>query len=181
MAKDNYIIGFVFGLIIWLGATSICNAKSNPLRERLKQVYDSQVGVQELTGKNDGKEVERYLKVCGLKKGNPWCAAFLAWCFKSSGIKTINSAYAPSWFPKNRIIPLSKAQPGDVVGFYFRDKKRIAHVGFYDCVSGAFVITVEGNTSATASMGNAASREGDGVFKKRRLKRQIYRVSKWIE
>ena len=64
----------------------------------------------------------------------------------------------------------------DVFGIWFQNLNRIAHVGFIDewkddC---AFCITVEGNTN------DEGSREGDGVYKKRRLKSQIYKVSRWL-
>lgn len=180
MAKNSNTRGFVFGLIVSLCLVGFGYAKPDTRRLELQKVYSSQIGVQELTGHNDGVEVEGYLKSCGLRKGNPWCAAFITWCFEKSGINAIQTAYAPLWFPKAKVVPLANAKAGDVVGFYFRDKHRIAHVGFFDAFAGAFAITVEGNTSASASIGTAASRDGDGVFKKRRLKRQIYIVSKWL-
>ena len=40
--------------------------------------------------------------------------------------------------------------------------------------AGGFYITVEGNTS------EAGSREGDGVYRKRRAKRTIYKASRWV-
>jgi len=53
-------------------------------------------------------------------------------------------------------------------------KKRIAHVGFIHAQEGDYYITVEGNTN------QAGSREGDGVYKKRRPKRTIYKVADYI-
>jgi len=132
--------------------------------------------VREATGKNDGEQVEKYLSSTGLGKGNAWCAAFVNWTLKKCGIKTINSAWSPSWFPASKVVyenGKGSPQTGDVFGIYFSSKKRIAHVGFIDKWGDDYVITVEGNTN------NAGSREGDGVYKKRRLKRQIYKVSRW--
>ncbi len=40
----------------------------------------SQVGIVEKTRRNDG-EVEKYLNLFGLKKGQPYCAAGQYWCF----------------------------------------------------------------------------------------------------
>ncbi|MCU0383758.1 MAG: hypothetical protein MUF68_06795, partial [Cyclobacteriaceae bacterium] len=40
----------------------------------IKESYDSQLGVREATGKNDGKAVEMYLATVNLTKGYPWCA-----------------------------------------------------------------------------------------------------------
>lgn len=51
----------------------------------------------------------------------------------------------------------------------------VAHVGFIDAwPDGDYVITVEGNTNM------AGSREGDGVYRKRRPKQSIYQVSRWV-
>jgi len=58
---------------------------------------------------------------------------------------------------------------------YFPDKKRIAHVGFVDSWDDKYVITVEGNAN------EAGSREGDGVYRKRRLIGSIYQVARWEE
>lgn len=68
------------------------------------------------------------------------------------------------------LIPAS----GDVFGLYFPEKARIAHVGFVDEWNDPWVITVEGNTNVLGS------REGDGVYRKRRLVRSIYKVARYI-
>ncbi|MBE2189333.1 MAG: CHAP domain-containing protein [Candidatus Kapabacteria bacterium] len=44
----------------------------------------AQVGIKEKTGRNDGRDVEAYLRSVGLAKGNPYCAAGQYWCFYSS-------------------------------------------------------------------------------------------------
>lgn len=46
-----------------------------------KEILLSQVGVTEKTGKNNGIEIEKYLKCVGLSSGNPYCAAGQYWCF----------------------------------------------------------------------------------------------------
>lgn len=144
-------------------------------------IYRNEIGVREATGKNDGTRVEEYLASCKLAKGNPWCAAFLTWTFKKAGVKTVISGYSPNWFPAGKTIftrgSKSNSVPGtaDAFGIWFQNKGRIAHVGFIDqWPAGSMVITVEGNTN------EAGSREGDGVYRKRRLKTQIYKVSRWL-
>ncbi|SKB64206.1 CHAP domain-containing protein [Daejeonella lutea] len=64
---------------------------------------------------------------------------------------------------------------GDVFGLYFPEKGRIAHVGFVDEWKDGWVITVEGNTNVLGS------RDGDGVYRKRRLVRSIYKVARYVE
>lgn len=166
-------------VLVFIGLICCFNAfGSNTSRNAVKAVYTSQIGVREATGSNDGKVVESYLKVTGLGAGYAWCAAFVAWTFEQAGIKASKSAYSPSWFPmRNTIWKQGKGQQpqaGDVFGIWFSNRNRIAHVGFVDSWGAKEVITVEGNTN------EAGSREGDGVYKKRRLIRQIYAVSNWI-
>ncbi len=66
------------------------------------------------------------------------------------------------------------AQAADVFGLFFPEKGRIAHVGFIDQWDGTWMISVEGNTNVSGS------REGDGVYRKRRLIRSIYSVARYI-
>jgi hypothetical protein len=138
--------------------------------------------VREATGHNDGARVVEYLKSAGLKQGNPWCAAFVCWTFEKAGVKAIKSGWSPAWFPADKTIykrGADRNKPpdrGDVFGIWFAKQKRIAHVGFIDnWIDGeSKCITVEGNTN------EAGSREGDGVYRKRRLKSQIYKISRWL-
>ena len=53
--------------------------------------------------------------------------------------------------------------------------KRIAHQGLIESVQKDCIITVEGNTN------DMLSREGDGVYRKRRQVRQIYMVASYIQ
>lgn len=136
--------------------------------------------MRELTGNNDGKAVEMYLHYVGLPKGNPWCAAFVCWNLGQNAVKNPRSGYCPDLFnPKQLVWQRNRKNNGtprqaDVFGIYFPEKKRIAHVGYIDHWSDKTVTTVEGNTN------QAGSREGDGVYRKIRLTRQIYAVSRYI-
>lgn len=64
--------------------------------------------------------------------------------------------------------------PGDIFGIYFQNKGRIAHVGFVHRFGDKYTITVEGNTN------EEGSREGDGVYLKRRLTKQLYKISRYV-
>lgn len=172
----RYFIVFVFSFFSILGM-------ANPRkRAELKVVYDSQLHVREKTGKNDGVEVERYLKYTGLNKGYAWCAAFVCWSLGEIDIPNPKNAWSPSLLPSNKLVYQHQSkvyngvpQRGDVFGIYYTNLKRIGHVGFIDeWGSGTFAITVEGNTNGEGS------REGNGVYRKRRLKSQVYRVANWI-
>lgn len=62
----------------------------------------------------------------------------------------------------------------DIFALYFPEKKRIAHAGFIDQWDGNWLISVEGNTNASGS------NEGDGVYRKRRPVKSVYKVARYI-
>jgi hypothetical protein len=178
MAKSKS--SFIYLLLIAL-IPHCAFCQSGGVRERVQQTYTSQIGVHEKTGHNDGVQVETYLKYVGLPKGQPWCASFVCWSFGKAGVKNPKAggcAYllerGQLMYKTGKIMPGSLPQPGDVFFIWFPDKKRVAHTGFVDNWGNAWVTTVEGNTN------NAGSREGDGVYRKKRLKRQIYAVANYI-
>ncbi len=125
--------------------------------------------------------MEAYLATTGLGPGYAWCAAFVSWVLTENNVPNPQSAWSPSWFPlrntiytrgqNNRLTPL----PGDVFGIYFNNLNRIAHVGFIHRFRDDISVTVEGNTNDTGS------RQGDGVYLKRRPTRQIYKISRFIK
>jgi hypothetical protein len=178
MAKNKTVVCCLFWIIACFGLLG-----QNAKLIKTTSIYRSQIGVRESTGHNDGARVESYLKVTGLGKGNAWCAAFVAWTYQQAGVDALTSAWSPNWFPASNTIytrgSASNQTPSqaDVFGIFFEAKKRIAHVGFIDewQPDKPYTITVEGNTN------EAGSREGDGVYRKRRLKSQIYKVSRWIK
>lgn len=168
---------------------------------KVQQIYNSQIGVRE-SGPNSGPAVEKYLHYVNLPKGNPWCAAFVCWVYGQAGVANPRTAWSPALFPASNLIwsrksglsktvqayPLKPATEyshsdndreispatADVFGIYFPEKGRIAHVGFIDQWDGNWLISVEGNTNES---GNP---EGDGVYRKRRPIRSIYRVARYI-
>ncbi|MDJ0363576.1 CHAP domain-containing protein [Hymenobacter sp. H14-R3] len=141
---------------------------------------ESQVGVMEV-GFNAGPQVERYQRSSGNRRGQPWCASFVTWCYKLVGLQVPRgSGLAASWFPAPKIIyrrggiirqPIKK---GDTAGYAYGNG--IHHIGLIQSWNDDFVITVEGNTGG----GNGVQREGDGVHRMRRLRTQIALVSSWI-
>lgn len=177
MPKNHYIIFSIFLIVILFGRSYGCTLKQNEVRK----TYTAEIGVRE-TGFNKGKRVEEYLKAAKLLPGNAWCAAFITWTFKQCNIKAVVSGYSPNWFQSNIVYKRDdnvnrhySVAAGDVFGLYFESKKRIAHVGFIDKQDGNYFITVEGNTN------EAGSREGDGVYRKRRHIKTIYAISRWIK
>lgn len=164
-------------------------------REELTELALSQVGVRELTGNNDGKEVERYLHSVGLKKGQPWCAALMAWLHNELGIPNPESAWSPDWFRSNVVYDRFDknqvdfvARKGQVFGLYFVSKKRIAHVGMIVGQSPQHYETVEGNTSLLGFVDlslltdeqKELERESIWVAHKIRNRRDIAKVSDFV-
>lgn len=141
-------------------------------RSNLVKIAENEVGVRELTGNNDGKRVELYLAWVGLKKPEPWCAAFISYLFHQIGNSKPRSGWCPDLFPDSKLA--RSALPGNIIGIYFADKHRIAHVGLIVNEKDNWITSVEGNTNITGS------REGDGVYRKLRHRRTIYKISDWI-
>jgi hypothetical protein len=174
MAKVKSFLVLVLVLICFT-----CYSQQVLLRDKVQHTYYSKIGVREKTGKNDGVEVEKYLNYVWLKKGNPWCAAFVSWTMGQNGVKTARSGGCVQLLEQGMVI-YSKGvareipQRADVFFIYFPAKGRVAHTGFVDVWGEKYVTTVEGNTN------EAGSREGDGVYKKRRIPRQIAYVAKYL-
>jgi LysM repeat protein len=191
VSVDNLIeFNGLYSDVIYIGKTllipivvDITPLNNFTIRNKIKETYYSQIGIREKTGNNDGYDVEKYLNSAGLGKGYPWCASFIYWVYLKNNLKISVKypAWVPSYFPPNKLIYVrgkfenKKPKPGDLIGIWFRSKNRLAHIGFYDDEDDKFFITVEGNTN------NAGSREGDGVYRKRRIKRQVHSISSWID
>jgi len=143
------------------------------LRKQLLEIAESQIGIRELTGNNDGKEIEAYLKSVNLGKGYAWCVAFVVWCHLqiSCDFPIPITAWSPAMFNTNVVYHkyhkrISEWIPkgGEVFGKYYTSKKRIAHVGIIEKKFSKHFITVEGNTSligAILTKTNLTQREKD--------------------
>lgn len=155
----------------------------NQKREKIRQIYTSQLHVREV-GSNKGVDVYKYQKAAGVKSGMPWCGSFVYWSFKEAGIdpKVKSPAIANSWFiDQSKIIVVRgenkkrRPKPGDVIGISYT-KGRVGHVGFYDSESDDFYTTIEGNTK-----GQRGSKDGEGVHKLKRIKRQVLYIANYID
>jgi len=136
----------------------------------------SQVGVKEATGKNDGKQVEKYLASVNLSKGNPYCAAGQYWCFKEGArLLKLDEFLIPIYKTGSTYLMFNKAKLGRKVRY--KPKKNdllfwivttTGHVERIDSVmKGGWVRTIGFNTSS----GKGNQREGEGVYLR---KRNIY-------
>jgi lysozyme family protein len=150
------------------------------LRARVLQVAAEEVGVREVPlGSNRGPRVDEYLNAVGSGLlGEPWCMAFVYFCFAQAATALHVSNPAPqtagvkrSWqlaqsLPSANIVPAAKAKedpslvaPGMV--FYIDTGSNTGHAGLVADVIGGTLVTIEGNTTSVTG-----SREGIGVFQR---------------
>lgn len=156
-----------------------------PVRERVVNVANGLLGMRETNGKNRSPKIDAMNKFVGAPLGSPWCASFNAWIYKEAGVKNFpKSAWSPDWVKSPTWTRSKGGQnplPGDAFGIYFPSKKRVAHTGLVE-KWGNSVTTIEGNTGPSGTVpGSAGDRDGDGSYKKFRLKSQIYSVRDWID
>lgn len=117
-------------------------------------VQELNANAREIGGNNRGQFVRKYLRPTGLPEGNPWCAAFVSWCF----LEACNGAQADMPFPYmagarnvfNKCRQLGfqtlDPQPGDLI-IWWRESLHSGkgHIGFVESVKDGFVYTIEGN------------------------------------
>ena len=151
------------------------------LRQKVVKLAESQLYVREETGKNDGKDVVKYLRSVDLKKGDAWCAAFISWLHIENNIPNPESGYSPDWFKNNLVyyknqkrITTFVSRPAQVIGIWIPAKGRIGHVGMIVSETKLHYNTIEGNTNSVGSD------EGDGVYRKIRKKETIYAISDFV-
>jgi len=132
----------------------------------------SQVGTCEKTNRNDG-EVEKYLLLFNLKKGNPYCAAGQYWCFYTTamdlnlsckGIPILKSVLASAVFNDARMKgKITKYKPRKHDLIFWRKKNSIkGHVErIFDVQQRGVVLTIGFNTKNKIT-------GSEGVFLQRR-------------
>lgn len=151
------------------------------LAQKLVELAHKEVGVEEIGNTNRGPRVDEYKASTWLPADQawPWCAAFIDWIvmkameggtYTFQRPRTAGAWDLENWSLKQDNSTQTKRNPGndikagDIVIFKF------SHVGFAVGDADretATVKTIEGNTDA------AGSREGGGVFLKRRKLSQI--------
>ena len=138
----------------------------------------TQLYVREKTGKNDGPQVEAYLKAVGLPAGYAWCVAFAYWCFSRAAgqIQVQNPMIATAG-----VMDLWRRTPDE---FKFTEPAK-GRLGIYNFGKGKGhlflvksdklirskgimkILTIEGNTAADPTT-PAEDRDGQGVYERLR-------------
>jgi CHAP domain len=136
----------------------------------------SYVGVRELTGNNDGVEIEKFLSSVGLKKGNAWCAAFISYCLEVNNIKvpSVRSGLARHFQSKvnkkyivdAKLVLRGKKIPKGSLVIWQKGVTVFGHVGMVQTNwIGQYGKTIEGNTSSGKK---GSQSDGDGVYERDR-------------
>lgn len=166
------IYAFILASIFALGSREAIADGVIPTRGervlRLIEVARQTIGWREEPG-NSGPVVDKILASVGLEgTGAPWCAAWVVYIGDEAFGKKNNPFPKSAWSPdfvKDPKWDRGRGQTpdrADAFGVYFQSLKRVAHTGIIEKVEGKWAITIEGNTN------DNGSREGDGVYRKRR-------------
>jgi peptidoglycan hydrolase-like protein with peptidoglycan-binding domain len=171
--KDNNLIqDGIIGELTWHKLFPVITSISlSPLSNTVISIAMTQVLVRELTNKNDGIDVEKYLKAVGLGKGYAWCMAFVYWCFLEASKKLNINCPVPKTAGVldcyNKALKYRVIKPEIGSQFIMDFGKGQGHTGIVTKVVGNRIFTIEGNTSADPSYAGE-DREGNGVFERNR-------------
>lgn len=175
--QNNLLPDGVVGELTWERLFTIAKPEkvvSTLLRFRALEIAKTQLFVREKTGKNDGAEVESYLKSVGLGKGYAWCMAFVYWggSKAAEGLKVVNlipkTAGVMDCYRKAKAKGYVVTEPKKGDQFIMDFGNGTGHTGWVDEVkNNKNIFTVEGNTSADPTYA-ALDREGNGVFERNR-------------
>lgn len=142
-------------------------------KEKVLQIAKSVVDEKYTEGANNDTKFGKWYGM----NNQPWCAMFVSWCFSEARVAPLVAASTKKgfascdaglkWFTKKgQVVPVGKAQAGDIAFFQFDTDAAPDHVGIVLKNNGKGNLWVyEGNTSS-GSRGSQSN--GDGVFLKKR-------------
>ena len=150
-------------------------------RERVLEIARGELGYTEYPpGSNRTKYWEAYDPAW---QGQPWCVAFLWWCFREAGeasaffggAKTASCGTLLRWYKARGLtVPGEKLAEGDIVLFNFHGGGEPEHCGLVtNVLAHGWIQTIEGNTSPGAE---GSQDNGGCAALKRRYMRQIVGV-----
>jgi hypothetical protein len=127
--------------------------------------------VKEATNQNDGPWVEAIQRITGNRRGDPWCASWVAMvldlAFKGANpLPKSGSCDVLLEFARKRGWLQQEPIVGDVF-LLMKTKTDAVHTGFVTAVGELAVKTIEGNTNA------GGSRDGWGVFARERSRKGL--------
>ncbi|QPB09706.1 endolysin endopeptidase [Streptomyces phage Shaeky] len=139
---------------------------------RLIAIANKEVGYHE--GFSDGhwNNIQKYSPaVPGLEwsQGMAWCQTFQSWLFQTAGLKALAPVSASCWYSVDWFRDRGRFSWYPAVGAQvFFGANGASHVGLVVKYDADYVWTVEGNTNGNGSA------EGDGVYAKKRARRDSY-------
>lgn len=131
----------------------------------LKDVIEVARGELGITEKPPGSNRVKYWDEYGAGwQGQPWCVAFLWWCFQHAGegsaffagAKTASCGTLLRWYSaQGQTVAKKDVQPGDIVILNFSGTSETQHCGLVvDTLKMGYIQTIEGNTSQSGSQSN---------------------------
>jgi len=160
-----------------------------------KRVLDwstKQLGVRELTGNNDGPEIDAWNRALGIPLRSYWCGSYQAAGQRACKLPYPAAAGGARYWtvpsnPRTYYIAgvrgsLDSLKPGHQVTFYYRNLGRVGHVARLVAAGRAVRkgrparvwYTNEGNT------GTGGGRDGAGVHQLTRLPSEFYAAANWL-
>lgn len=130
--SKRYYLALVFLLIFH----SACFANAN-LRQKILSTARAQIGNGEQSANNSGRYVSLYLRS---KTSLPWCAGFVSYCLKTSGVQFRYTLRAKDFLTYG--VKVLQPLPGDLVIF---TRKSGGHIGIVEQVFKDYYISIEGN------------------------------------
>ncbi|HUH57597.1 MAG TPA: CHAP domain-containing protein [Pseudomonadales bacterium] len=146
-----------------------------PRANKVARIAKSQVGYHEGRSGGHWNNKQKYSgQVPGLEWSNnqPWCATFVSWVVMVAKVghlypRTASCDVGAGWFKARGQWSEYPAKGAQVFFGYPHD---LVHTGIVTDFDDTYIYTVEGNTNGDGS------REGDGVYFKKRLRRDPWVV-----
>jgi len=102
-------------------------------------IAQSQIGLGEMGGNNQGKYVRQYLNG---RENFPWCAGFISYCIKKAELNIPYTLRAKDFLKLGKLINASSIKVGDLIIFSRREG---GHIGIIEKVTREKITTIEGN------------------------------------
>ena len=145
--------------------------------DEIFKLAESQIGYKAKPDNTNKYNLEYY----GRESSQPWCVVFQWWLFKHTGLselffggnKTASCGTLYDYYKKNgQAVPVNDLQKGDLIFFEFNGVAH-CHVGLCESFDKSFVVTIDGNTSQSASQSN-----GGEVLRRKRGRSLIWGVAR---
>jgi len=156
--KEQKQGSFIFWAYI-VGVGVIClfsSCQMTPARADMVSVAQSQIGLGEMGGNNRGQYVRQYL---GGREGLPWCAGFVSYCAKKSGLNVRYTLRARDFLSLGEKV--NNPQSNDLIVF---SRQGGGHTGIVERVTKDTITTIEGN------LGNYPSKVKRVIYKRNHIK-----------